>query len=130
MALRTREFEPDAPNYTPRISGIAWPCGSYALSILKSIESSSACCQRSFFEYTGNTPGLGHFISTYEKDGDPLPSFLGEPIPVSITDLSGLEAFASEIWNALDEENKVSLYAWERDITTGEVNDLIINKHV
>ncbi|MCL2663615.1 MAG: IMP cyclohydrolase [Oscillospiraceae bacterium] len=128
-ALRTREFEPDAPNYTPRISGVVWPCGSYALSILKSIESSAACCQRSFFEYTGTTPGFGHFISTYETDGNPLPSFKGEPIPISITDSCGLEAFAFEVWNALDDENKVSLYAWERDFDTGDVNDLIINRH-
>ena len=128
-ALRTREFEPDAPHYTPRISAIAWSCGSYGISILKSIESRSACCQRFFFEYTGKTPGLGHFISTYETDGNPLPSFKGEPIPVSITDSCGLEAFASEIWNALNEENKVSLYACERNFATGEVNDLIINRH-
>ena len=128
-ALLTREFEPDAPNYTPRISGVVLPCGSYALSILKSIESCPSFCQRSFFEYTGTTPGLGHFISTYETDGNPLPSFKGEPIPVSITGSCSLEAFASEIWNALNEENKVSLYAWERDFDTGEVNDLIINKH-
>ena len=128
MALWTREFEPDAPHYTPRISGVVWPCGSYDISILKSIESSPTCCQRSFFEYTGATPGLGHFISTYETDGNPLPSYKGEPLPVSITDSCGLEAFASEIWNALDEENKVSLFAWERDLTTGDVNDLIINR--
>ena len=128
-ALRTRTFEPDAPHYTPRISGIVRLCGSYTLSILKSIESSPTSCQSSFFEYTGTTPGLGHFISTYKTDGDPLPSFQGEPIPVSITDSCGLEALASEIWNALNEENKVSLYAWERDLDTGEVSDLIINRH-
>jgi IMP cyclohydrolase len=127
-ALRARTFEPDAPHYTPRISGVIWPCGSYALSILKSIERSPECCQRSFFEYAGTAPGLGHFISTYETDGNPLPSFTGEPIPVRITDSCGLEAFASQVWSALSEENKVSLYAWERDLDTGEINDLIINK--
>ena len=86
-------------------------------------------CQRNFYEYSGVVHGLGHFISTYEKDGDPLPSFSTEPIPVDITDSCGLEAFAYEIWHALDENNKVSLYAMERDILTGEVNNLIINKH-
>jgi hypothetical protein len=96
---------------------------------LKSIESSPTSCQSSFFEYKGTTPGLGHFISTYETDGNPLPSFQGEPIPVGIDDSHGLEAFASEIWNVLDEENKVALYVCERDLATGMVNDLVINKH-
>ena len=127
-ALQMREFEPDAPNYTPRISGLVEANGGYALSILKTVEGDANHCQRSFFEYSGVIPGLGHFISTYETDGDPLPSFKGEPIPVGITDSCGLEAFAIEIWNALNEANKVSLYARERDINTGEVNDLIINK--
>jgi len=128
-ALRTREFEPDAPNYTPRISGLVEQNGAYSLSILKTVSGNPIHCQRNFFEYSGVVHGLGHFISTYEKDGDPLPSFIGEPIPVDITDTCGLEAFAYEIWHALDEDNKVSLFAWERDISTEEVNDLIINKH-
>jgi len=128
-ALQMREFEPDAPNYTPRISGIAESCGGYSLSILKAIEGDPNHCQRNFYEYSKGIAGLGHFISTYETDGDPLPSFTGEPIPVEITDSCGLEAFASEIWSALSEENKVSLYARERDLATGDVNDLIINKH-
>ena len=127
-ALQMREFEPDAPNYTPRISGLAEANGSYALSILKTVEGNANHCQRNFFEYSGAIPGLGHFVSTYETDGDPLPSFKGEPIPVGITDSCGLEAFATEIWNALDEPNKISLYARERNINTGDVNDLIINK--
>jgi len=129
-ALQTREFEPDAPNYTPRISGIVGQSGGYSLSILKTVDGDPGHCQRNFFEYSKAVPGLGHFISTYETDGDPLPSYTGEPIPVSITDPCGLEAFASEIWNALNESNKVSLYARERDLTTGDVNDLIINRHV
>ena len=128
-ALQTREFEPDAPNYTPRISGIVESSGAYALSVLKTVEGNPDFCQRSFYEYSGVKPGLGHFISTYKTDGEPLPSFTGEPVSVNITDSCGLEAFASEIWNALNEENKVSLYAREQDIKTGEVNDLIINKH-
>jgi len=128
-ALQLREFEPDAPNYTPRISGLVEPTGGYALSILKAVEGNQYHCQRNFYEYSMPMPGLGHFISTYETDGDPLPSFSGEPIPVNITDSCGLEAFSMEIWNALSEENKVSLYARERDIMSGEVNDLIINKH-
>ena len=128
-ALQVRGFEPDAPNYTPRISGLVESGGSYTLSILKAMEGDPNHCQRCFYEYSKAIPGLGHFISTYETDGDPLPSFHAEPIPVSITDSCGLEAFASEIWNSLNDENKVSLYARERDISTGEVNDLIINKH-
>jgi IMP cyclohydrolase len=128
MALQTRTFEPDAPHYTPRISGVVWPCGSYGISILKSIESSSTCSQRSFFEYTGITPGLGHFISTYETDGNPLPSFKSEPIPVILTGSNDLEVFTQKIWNALNENNKVSLYVMERDLATGKVNEFIVNK--
>jgi len=128
-ALQTREFEPDAPNYTPRISGFVEPNGAYSLSMLKTVEGDPKLCQRCFFEYSGAVPGLGHFISTYETDGDPLPSFSGEPIPVGVTDSGGLEAFTMDVWNALNNDNKVSLYAMERDLATGDINDLIINKH-
>ena len=128
-ALQMREFEPDAPNYTPRISGIVESSGGYSLSILKAVESDPDNCQRNFYEYSKAIPGLGHFISTYETDGDPLPSYVGEPVPVSITDSCGLEAFATEVWNALNEDNKVSLYARERTLVTGDVNELIINRH-
>jgi len=128
-ALQTREFEPDAPNYTPRISGIVEQNGGYCLSILKTVSGDPDNCQRNFYDYSKAVSGLGHFISTYETDGDPLPSFIGEPIAVGITDSNGLETFAVEIWNALIDINKVSLYARECDLTTGEVNDLIINKH-
>ena len=128
-ALQMREFEPDAPNYTPRISGLVEANGAYSLSVLKTIEGDPNHCQRCFYEYSKAIPGLGHFLSTYETDGDPLPSFKGEPISVGITDSCGLEAFASEIWNAMNEDNKVSLYAKENDLSSGEVNDLIINKH-
>jgi len=128
-ALHTREFEPDAPNFTPRISGLLEAEGGYSLSILKTVAGDANHCQRSFFDYSKPVRGLGHFFSTYETDGDPLPSFSGEPVAVNISDTGGLEAFAYEIWEALSDENKVSLYARERDLATGEVNDLIINKH-
>jgi len=129
-ALRTREFEPDPPLYTPRISGIAEQNGSYKMSILKTTAGNPDSCQRNFYEYSGVIPGLGHFISTYETDGNPPPSFSGEPVPVQIIDSNGLEAFAKSIWNALNGEKKVSLYARECDLTTGCVNDVIINKHI
>jgi len=128
-ALQMREFEPDPPIYTPRISGIVEQNGSYALSILKTTAGDPVHCQRNFYEYSGTVHGLGHFISTYKTDGDPPPSFTGEPVPVKITVSCGLEAFAYEIWNALHGENKVSLYARECELSTGDVNDLIINKH-
>jgi len=129
-ALLTREFEPDAPNYTPRISGLVNADGGYILSIIKTMDGRPDGCQRCFYEYSSAIPGLGHFISTYDTDGDPLPSFSGEPIPVSVNDSCGLEAFSFEVWNSLNYANKVSLYAQERDISTGEINDLIINKHI
>ena len=127
-ALRTREFEPDAPNYTPRISGLLKQDGCYILSILKTASGNTNHCQRNFFEYPA-VPGFGHFISTYDTDGDPLPSFTGEPIPVKITGSGGLDAYASGIWKSLSEANKVSIYALERDISTGDIKELIFNKH-
>ena len=129
-ALRTREFEPDPPLYTPRISGLVEKDGSYRLSILKTTAGNPDFCQRNFYEYSGAVPGLGHFISTYETDGSPPPSFSGEPVPVYISDSRGFNSFVSGIWKSLNEENKVSLYAKERDILTGEISDLIFNKHV
>ena len=128
-ALQTREFEPDPPNYTPRISGLIESDGSYTLSILKTVVGDPGQCQRNFYEYSGAIPALGHFISTYETDGDPLPPFKGEPIAVNISDSCGLEAFSNKIWNALNTQNKVSLYARERDLATGEVREIITNKH-
>ena len=129
-ALLTRQYEPDMPNYTPRISGIVEQNGSYSLSILKTADGTPACCQRCFFEYSAPIPGLGHFISTYKTDGDPLPAFTGEPFPVNIAISNGLERFAWSVWEALNDENKVSLYAREVKLTTGESADLIINKNV
>jgi len=129
-ALITREFEPDAPNYTPRISGIIEPDGSYSLSILKAAGGDPACCLRTFFEYSMPLPGLGHFITTYMTDGDPLPSFQGEPVSIGITVADGLDFFANSIWDSLNDDNKVSLYARETIIATGESSEIIINKNV
>ena len=128
-ALLTREYEPDAPNFTPRISGFVQPDGSYALSILKTTGSSSASCLRAFFEYSEPTPGLGHFISTYKSEGDPLPSFEGEPVPIDLTFAQSLEEYSKLVWEALNNDNKVSLYARETIIKTGESRDVIINKN-
>ena len=128
-ALLTREFEPDAPNYTPRISGLIEPDGSYALSILKTADGDPSCCCRYFFEYPAPISGLGHFISTYESDGDPLPSFRGEPVPVNIVTADGIKAFALSVWDSLNQDNKVSLYARETVISTGESFDVIYNKN-
>lgn len=130
QALRTREFEPDAPNYTPRISGIMHvENGSYnyALSILKSNHGNPDSCQRFTFAYSSPAAGEGHFIHTYKCDGDPLPSFEGEPKPVEIQD--DMEAFADMIWNSLNEDNKVSLFVRYIDIASGEYRTKIINKN-
>ena len=128
-ALMTREYEPDAPNYTPRISGLVYPDGSYQLSILKSLNGDPTCCCRYFFDYSAAIPGQGHFLSTYESDGEPLPSFTGEPIAIKIAIQNGLEHYAKKVWEALNEENKVSLYAKETIIASGETKDLIFNKN-
>ena len=127
QALRTREFEPDAPNWTPRISGLLCPDGSYKLNILKSADAEGSGCLRQFFEYPGQA-GLAHFIHTYQCDGNPIPSFAGEPEPVAVGDQS-IDEFTQEIWNDLDAENKVSLYTCFRDLTTGEVETRIVNKN-
>lgn len=128
-ALQIREFEPDAPNYTPRISGIVQTSGAYALSVLKTVEGDTSNCQRCFYEYSKPIAGLGHFISTYKTDGDPLPSFDGEPIAVEMTGSDDFGSFVDSIWNALNADNKVSLYAKSRNLATGEVNEIIKNKH-
>ncbi|MCL2627118.1 MAG: IMP cyclohydrolase [Oscillospiraceae bacterium] len=127
-ALQTRQFEPDAPNFTPRISGILRSGNSYAISVLKTIDGSQLS-QRCFYEYENLTPSLGHFVSTYQSDGDPLPSFVGEPIAIDINCTNDFEAYANSIWNALNEDNKVSLYAAKRNIKTGETKEIVINKH-
>ena len=128
-ALRTREFEPDGPNYTPRISGMVRPDGSYRLSILKSADGDPACCQRFFFEYDAPIAGQGHFISTYETDGNPLPSFQGAPKTAAVGSES-LKDFGDGLWESLNADNKVSLFVRYIDRKSGETESLIYNKHV
>lgn len=125
-ALLTREFEPDAPNYTPRISGVVKPNGDYNLSILKSNMGRGDSCLRYFFEYTA-VPGLGHLIHTYKGDGDPIPSFEGEPVPVEMD--GDLDSFTQMIWNSLNEDNKVSLFTRFIDLESGKAESRIINKN-
>ena len=126
-ALRQREFEPDAPNYTPRISGIVLPNGDYKLSILKSANGNPDSCRRYFFEYSNPPAGTGHFIHTYAGDGNPLPSFEGEPKEVEIN--GSINELASIIWDNLNEDNKISLFVRYIDIASGESESLIINKN-
>ena len=127
-ALRTREFEPDAPNFTPRISGLVSPNGSYKLSILKSQDGDPACCCRYFFEYDTPIPGVGHLIHTYQSDGDPLPSFEGEPRRVAL-DASDARSLADSLWTSLNDDNKVSLFVQFIDLESGHRNTAIMNKH-
>mgnify|MGYP001127284696 CR=1 FL=1 len=127
-ALNTRKFEPDGPNWTPRISGVVKPDGSYNLSILKSLDGDPNCCCRYFFEYDSPIAGTGHFIHTYQENLDPLPSFQGEPRRVAIGTVDA-RSWAEEIWAALNGENKVSLYVQLFDLKTGARDITIINKH-
>ena len=127
-ALNTRTFEPDPPNYTPRISGVVKPDGAYNLSILKSLDGDPSCACRYFYEYDAPKAGVGHFLHTYERDGNPLHSFEGEPRMVSITPPDG-ETLAGELWLALNDDNKVSLFVRYIDLATGEDETSIINKH-
>lgn len=127
--LLPRTFEPDAPNYTPRISGVVKPDGSYNLSILKSFNGDPACCCRYFFEYDAPVAGYGHFIHTYQGDGDPLPSFEGEPEVITI-DCATAAEFADLLWANLNEDNKVSLFVRYIDIASGKTDDVIKNANV
>ena len=127
-ALQQREFEPDAPNYTPRISGVVEKNGDYKLSILKSNNGDPSSCLRYFFEYNNPKAGEGHFISTYMGDGNPLPSFEGEPKPVKLE--GGIDAFGDLLWKALNEDNKVSLFVRYIHLETGAVDSRIYNKNV
>ena len=130
QSLRTREYEDDAPNYTPRISGIMHVEGgsyNYALSILKSADGDPACTERFTFTYTAPLAGVGHFIHTYMGDGSPLPSFEGEPKKVAIPD--DIDEFTDGLWNALNEDNKVSLFVRFIDIETGKAVSKIVNKY-
>lgn len=125
-ALRTREFEPDAPNYTPRISGIVEPDGSYKLSILKSAGGDPSQCLRFFFEYPSPVAGTGHFISTYSGDGDPLPSFSGEPVEVAVG--SDIREYAQRLWDSLNSDNKVSLFVRGIELSSGKTETIIFNR--
>lgn len=130
QALRTREFEPDAPNFTPRISGILHfgeEGYHYAMSILKSNNGNPDSCNRYTFAYSNPDAGEGHFIHTYMGDGNPLPSFEGEPTLVDIP--NDMDEFAEIVWNNLDEENKVSLFIRYVNIENGTYKTKIINKN-
>ena len=128
-ALQTREFEPDAPNFTPRISGmLTFADGdfSYQMSILKSADAQGSACSRYTFAYPA-LAGLGHFIHTYAGDGNPLPNFQGEPERTSIP--NDIDTFTKEIWENLNEENKISIYVRFVDLKTGAVENRMINKN-
>ena len=126
-ALRTRMFEDDGPNWTPRISGIQAKDGSYKMSILKAADPEGNACSRFFWEYPA-TAGLGHFLHTYVCDGNPvIPTFQGEPERVSIP--ADIDDFTNELWTNLDENNKISLFVRYTDMVTGEFQQRIINKH-
>lgn len=127
-ALTQRKFEPDGPNWTPRISGVVKPDGSYNLSILKSMDGDPSCCCRYFFEYDSPIAGTGHLIHTYHEDLDPLPSFQGEPRRVAV-DAAGARSWAEHIWGSLNQDNKVSLYVQLFDLASGQRDIAIINKH-
>ncbi len=128
QALHTRTFEPDEPNYTPRISGLVKKEGDYVLSILKSADGDPASCRRYFFTYEKPLAGQGHFIHTYMGDGNPLPSFEGEPEQITITSETPQE-FAQLIWSNLNKDNKVSLFVRYIDLMTGNWKTVILNKH-
>lgn len=128
-ALATREFEPDCPNFTPRISGmLTFADGdfSYDMSILKSADAEGTACNRYTFSYP-SLAGLGHFIHTYVTDGNPIPTFQGEPERVAIP--NDIDAFADTLWNALDADNRISLYVCGIDLATGETEEKLINKN-
>ena len=130
QSLREREFEPDAPNYTPRISGALTVKNgkfTYELSILKSDNGNPEQCLRYTFSYDNPLAGEGHFIHTYMKDGNPLPSFEGEPKFVSIE--GDMDTFTDKLWESLNFDNKVSLFVRYIEIATGEVRTKIVNKN-
>ncbi len=130
QSLRSREFEPDGPNYTPRISGIMHienGTYNYAMSILKSNNGNPDACNRYTFAYENPVAGEGHFIHTYKCDGNPLPSFEGEPKLVGIE--GDIDTFTENVWNSLNEDNKVSLFVRYIDIATGKFETRIVNKN-
>lgn len=128
-ALESRAFEPDYPNWTPRISAMLTFEGgnfSYRMSILKSVDAEGSDCARYVFAYPSKA-GLGHFLHTYVTDGNPIPTFQGEPERVEIP--NDMEAFTERLWNALNEQNKISLYVRYTDLATGKSRETIINKN-
>lgn len=130
QALTTREFEPDGPNFTPRISGMITFGDNdftYEMSILKSADREGTACNRYTFSYP-SLNGLGHFIHTYVRDGNPIPTFQGEPERVNIG--NDIDAFTNELWNALDKDNKISLFVRYTDLATGAQDERMINKNV
>ena len=127
-ALRTRQFEDDGPNWTPRISGIQAHDGSYKMSILKAADPDGVNCARFFWEYPA-TAGLGHFLHTYVCDGNPvIPTFQGEPERVGIP--ADIDTFTDMLWNHLNESNKISLFVRYTDLASGKYAQRIINKHI
>ncbi len=129
-SLRKRTFEPDAPNFTPRISAIVKVKNDkmhYKMAILKSADGNADSARRVFFEYPQPIAGEGHFLHTYKCDGDPLPSFSGEPTAIDVP--NDIDTFANAIWNSLDSDNKISLFVRYIDIKTGEYKDVIKNKY-
>lgn len=128
-ALKTREFEPDRPNWTPRISAMLTLDNddfSYEMSILKSADEEGSACARYTYSYPAIN-GIGHFIHTYEHDGNPLPTFQGEPRRITVPD--SIEEFMDDIWDNLNEQNKISIYVRYIDLKTGKVNSKLINKN-
>ena len=129
QALKTREFEPDFPNFTPRISGMLTFDENdfkYQMSILKSADEKGTACNRYFYEYAPLN-GLGHFIHTYVCDGNPIPTFQGEPERVKIP--NNIDDFTNEIWTNLNENNKISLYVRYVDLESGVYENRMINKN-
>ncbi len=129
QALTTREFEPDAPNFTPRISAMLTFDDAdfvYEMSILKSADAEGSACNRYTYSYPALS-GLGHFIHTYQHDGNPIPTFCGEPERVDIP--NDIDEFTNDIWNNLNEQNKISLYVRFVDLDNGEVENRMINKN-
>lgn len=127
-ALNSRTFEPDGPNWTPRISGVVLPNGDYKLSILKSANGNEKSARRYYFEYEAPEAGRGHFIHTYKCDGNPIPSFEGEPEEIYVS--GTIDEFAAKVWASLNENNKVSLFARSINIADGAEKNIIINKNV
>ena len=126
QGLRTRAFEPDGPNWTPRISGLLSPDGSYKLSILKSADPEGSACVRQTFEYPP-LPGIGHFLHTYVTDGNPIPTFQGEPERVAIT--GDIDVFTTAVWENLNPDNKISLFVRFTDLETNTYTQRILNKN-